>query len=46
MRIYLELMLENLSSQGYDVQVRSVDYEFQKGANQMLRIRLPSELKY
>ena len=41
---YLELVLEDLSSQGYDVQVRSVDYEFQKGANQMLRIRRPSEL--
>ena len=43
---YLESVLKDLSSQGYDVQVRSVDYEFQKGANQMLRIRLPSELKY
>ena len=42
---YLELVLEDLSSQGYDVQVRSVDYEFQKGANQLLRIRRPSELK-
>ncbi len=43
---YLESVLKDLSSQGYNVQVRSVDYEFQKGANQMLRIRRPSELKY
>lgn len=41
---YLELVLEDLSSHGYNVQVRSVDYEFQKGANQMLRICRPSKL--
>ena len=35
---YLEFVVEDLSRQGYEVQVRSVDYEFQKGANQMLRI--------
>lgn len=35
---YLELVLENLSNKGYHVRVQSVDYEFQKGGNQMLRI--------
>ena len=42
---YLELVLDDLSSKGYDVQVRSVDYEFQKGANQMLRIHRRSDTK-
>ena len=35
---YLELVLEDLSNQGFNTQVQSVDYEFQKGGNQMLRI--------
>lgn len=35
---YLKLVLEDLSSKGYDVRVQSVDYEFQKGGNQMLKI--------
>ncbi len=35
---YLELVMEELSTQGYDVQVKTVAYEFQKGANQMLNI--------
>ena len=35
---YLELVLEDLSNQGFNPQVQSVDYEFQKGGNQMLRI--------
>jgi hypothetical protein len=35
---YLELIMEDLSNKGYGVQVQSVDYEFQKGGNQMLRI--------
>ena len=35
---YLELVIEKLSTQGYDIQVKSVNYEFQKGANQMLSI--------
>jgi hypothetical protein len=35
---YLELILEDLSNQGYRAQVQSVAYEFQKGGNQMLRI--------
>lgn len=35
---YLKVVMEKLSAQGYDVQVKSVKYEFQKGANQMLRI--------
>jgi hypothetical protein len=35
---YVELVLKELSSKGYRVQVQSVAYEFQKGGNQMLRI--------
>lgn len=35
---YLELVLKDLSNQGFKTQVQSVDYEFQKGGNQMLRI--------
>ncbi len=35
---YLEVVIEKLSIQGYDVQVKTVDYEFQKGANKMLSI--------
>jgi hypothetical protein len=35
---YLELVLEDLSNKGFNVRVQSVDYEFQKGGNQMLRI--------
>ena len=35
---YLELVLEDLSNKGCNVQIQSVAYEFQKGGNQMLRI--------
>lgn len=35
---YTETVVEKLSSQGFDVQVRSVAYEFQKGGNQMLKV--------
>jgi SAM-dependent methyltransferase len=35
---YLELVMEELSNRGYDVQVKTVGYEFQKGGNQMLSI--------
>ena len=35
---YLELVLEDLSNKGCSLQIQSVDYEFQKGGNQMLRI--------
>jgi SAM-dependent methyltransferase len=35
---YLELVLEDLSNKGCSVKVQSVDYEVQKGGNQMLRI--------
>jgi SAM-dependent methyltransferase len=35
---YLELIMEELSTQGYDVRVKSVAYEFQKGADKMLSI--------
>jgi SAM-dependent methyltransferase len=36
---YLELVMEELASKGYNVQVKSVAYEFQKAGNQMLSIR-------
>jgi hypothetical protein len=35
---YLELVLEDLLNSGFKAQVQLVDYEFQKGGNQMLRI--------
>lgn len=35
---YLELVMEDLSDKGYSTQVQAVDYEFQKGGNQMLKI--------
>jgi SAM-dependent methyltransferase len=35
---YLKVVIEKLSTQGYDVQLKTVDYEFQKGGNQMLSI--------
>lgn len=35
---YLEPVLQDLSSQGYRVQLQSVAYEFQKGGNQMLKV--------
>lgn len=35
---YLEAVIENLFDQGFDVQVKTVAYEFQKGGNQMLKI--------
>ena len=35
---YLELVMAKLSNKGYDIQVKSVAYEFQKGGNQMLSI--------
>jgi SAM-dependent methyltransferase len=38
---YLELVMEKLLAQGYVVQVQTVAYEFQKGANKMLNIKHP-----
>lgn len=35
---YLELVMEDLSNKGYRTQIQTVDYEFQKGGNQMLKI--------
>jgi hypothetical protein len=35
---YLELVMKDLSDKGYDVEIQSVAYEFQKGGNQMLKI--------
>ncbi|MBW4605511.1 MAG: SAM-dependent methyltransferase [Calothrix sp. FI2-JRJ7] len=36
---YLEPVIQELSSKGINVKLKTVDYEFQKGGNQMLRIR-------
>ncbi|BAZ15747.1 hypothetical protein NIES4071_76190 [Calothrix sp. NIES-4071] len=35
---YLEPVIQDLSSKGFNVQVQPVAYEFQKGGNQMLKI--------
>jgi SAM-dependent methyltransferase len=35
---YLELVIKELANKGYNAQVKSVAYEFQKGGNQMLSI--------
>ena len=35
---YLEPVIQSFSSQGFDVKVQPVAYEFQKGGNQMLKI--------
>ncbi len=35
---YLELVMEDLSDKGYNTQVQTVAYEFQKGGNKMLKI--------
>jgi SAM-dependent methyltransferase len=35
---YLEPMIKTLTQNGYSPEIITVDYEFQKGANQMLRI--------
>ena len=35
---YVEAVLQKFSREGFNVQVLLVDYEFQKGGNQMLRI--------
>ncbi|MDH5803330.1 MAG: class I SAM-dependent methyltransferase [Gammaproteobacteria bacterium] len=37
--VYLEPLLSELRTQGYNAEVVSVEYEFQKGGNQMLRVR-------
>lgn len=39
---YVDLVIQALSDQGFQVQVQSVLYEFQKGGNQMLKISQPS----
>ncbi|MBE9170799.1 SAM-dependent methyltransferase [Pleurocapsales cyanobacterium LEGE 06147] len=35
---YLELVIQELSNKGFNVQIQSVAYEFQKGGNQMLTV--------
>jgi len=36
---YLSLVCEEFGSRGFDVQIVKVDYEFQRGGNQMLVIK-------
>jgi SAM-dependent methyltransferase len=36
---YLEVVMKELANKGYNAQMQSVAYEFQKGGNQMLSIR-------
>lgn len=36
---YVAPVIEALTKQGFEVQVKSVAYEFQKGGNQMMQIR-------
>lgn len=35
---YVDLVTRELSNQGFNVQIKTVDYEFQKGGNQMLKV--------
>ncbi|MGD1702452.1 hypothetical protein [Dapis sp. BLCC M229] len=38
-------IIEQLSTKGYKVEIRQVNYEFQKGGNQMISIQ-PSAISY
>lgn len=40
---YIESVFQTFSSHGFDVKVQSVAYEFQKGGNQMLKIKVLSD---
>lgn len=35
---YIDIIIQNLLSKGFNIQIQRVDYEFQKGANQMLKV--------
>jgi hypothetical protein len=35
---YVDSMIQELSSQGFNVQIQPVAYELQKGGNQMLKV--------
>jgi hypothetical protein len=37
--LHLAPVMQRLAEQGFDAAIETVDYEFQKGGNQMLRIR-------
>ena len=39
---YLEPLIAVLKDRGYQVSIETVDYELQRGGNQMLRIRKPT----
>lgn len=36
--LFLPLVMEDLTAQGYNLEIQQVSYEFQKGGNQMLRV--------
>jgi hypothetical protein len=36
---YLETIIQELTNQNFNVQVHTVPYEFQKGGNQMLKVK-------
>jgi hypothetical protein len=36
---HIDSVLSDLSSEGYDVSIRTVDYEFQRGGNQMMSVQ-------
>lgn len=36
---YVEPVIQSLANQGFNIQIQTVGYEFQKGGNQMLKIR-------
>ncbi len=38
---HLESVIERLDTQGYECSVEKVDYEFQRGADEMLRVKIP-----
>lgn len=40
---HLQAVTTSLQGEGYDVEFTTVDYEFQRGANQMMRILRPAE---
>lgn len=37
----LQPVINELKVQGYDIEIQQTDYEFQKGGNQLLRVRFP-----
>jgi len=38
---FVDMCLNDLRSAGFDVAIERVPYEFRRGGNEMLRVRLP-----